>query len=159
MEKPSDLDVAKLFSLCLDKMKERGLGLVQTTDFEEAEDRALAIGKQSFTPMLSSAHNDFSRDDAFWLFLQRRGKDIGCVAARRGGTVFIQKPSLNTGAGRKNAITACPRRKPHTHMRRPPSTKSGAALFTWASSLLPRPPGGRAISSLCSRIFCTATPI
>lgn len=83
MEKPSDLDVAKLFSLCQEKMKERGLGLAQTTDFEEAEDRALAIGKPSFTPMLSSALNDFSKDEAFWLFLQKRGKDVGCVAARR----------------------------------------------------------------------------
>ncbi|MBE1284630.1 MAG: hypothetical protein GJ676_15060 [Rhodobacteraceae bacterium] len=83
MEKPSDLDVAKLFSLCLEKMHGLGLDLVQTTDFIGAEARARAMGKPSVTPMLSSSLNDFSKDDAFWLFLQRNGRDIGCVASRR----------------------------------------------------------------------------
>ena len=82
-EKPSDLDIAKLFSLCQEKMQALDLGVSQTTDFHMAEERARAMGKSSFTPMLSSALNDLSRDDAFWMFLQQDGEDVGCVAARR----------------------------------------------------------------------------
>ena len=83
MERPSELDVAKLFSLCMGQMQRRNLEVAQATDFEEAENRAKDMGKETFTPMLSSGFNDFSRDDAFWLFLRKNGEDIGCVAARR----------------------------------------------------------------------------
>jgi hypothetical protein len=83
MEKPSDLDVAKLFSLCSEKLRGLDLSIAQTTDFHEAEERARDMGKATLTPMLSSDFNDLSKDDAFWLFLQRSGRDVGCVATRR----------------------------------------------------------------------------
>ncbi len=83
MHQPSDLEVMKLFSLCQSMLADRGISVVQTTRFESAEARARAMGKKSITPMLSCEFNDLSRDDAFWLFLQEDGLDIGCVAARR----------------------------------------------------------------------------
>lgn len=83
MNWPSDLEVMKLFSLCQKMLGERGISVVQTTQFESAECRARTMGKPSITPMLSSEFNDLSKDDAFWLFLQQDGMDMGCVAARR----------------------------------------------------------------------------
>ncbi len=83
MNLSSDLDVLKLFAHCNTELNARNLQIVQTTDFRHAEDRAIDMGKGSVTPMLSADHNDLSKDDAFWLFLQEDGKDIGCVAARR----------------------------------------------------------------------------
>lgn len=83
MDHASDLDVLKMFSRCNVELNARGLDLVEVTDFEAAEARAAEMGKRSVTPMLSASYNGLSRDDAFWLFLQKSGTDVGCVAARR----------------------------------------------------------------------------
>ncbi|WP_143152698.1 hypothetical protein [Marivita hallyeonensis] len=71
-----------LFSMCQAGLAERGISIDETSDFGAAEARMTAIGKTSFTPMLSSEFNDLSKDRAVWLILQRDGTDIGGVAAR-----------------------------------------------------------------------------
>lgn len=78
----SNLDVMTLFSVCLSGLARRGIAVDESSDFATCEQRMNAIGKASFTPMLSSEFNDLSKDQAAWLILRRDGSDIGGVAAR-----------------------------------------------------------------------------
>jgi len=78
----ANLSVMKLFSTCITNLEARGITIDASSDFAECEDRMRAIGKASFTPMISSEHNDLSMDHAVWLILQNDGRDIGGVAAR-----------------------------------------------------------------------------
>ena len=78
----ANLNVMKLFSTCITRLEERGVSIDASSDFAACEDRMRAIGKASFTPMISSEYNDLSMDHAVWLILQLDGRDIGGVAAR-----------------------------------------------------------------------------
>lgn len=79
----NDFEVARLFALCEAELNSARLSVEPTVDYASGEERMRSLRKSSFTPMLSSEFHDFSRDDAFWLFLQRDGTDIAGVAARR----------------------------------------------------------------------------
>ena len=76
------LDVMSLFGTCQAGLAQRKITIDETSDFDDAEERMIAIGKSSFTPMLSSHFNDLSKDQAVWLILQKDGQDVGGVAAR-----------------------------------------------------------------------------
>jgi hypothetical protein len=80
--KIAHLDLMKFFSTCLYMLEERGITVEDSSDFEGCENRMRAIGKNSITPMISSEHNDLSKDNAGWLILRKDGQDIGGVAAR-----------------------------------------------------------------------------
>ncbi|OSQ45618.1 hypothetical protein [Marivita geojedonensis] len=82
MAKPAILNIAKFFGRCMQALEARGITVEESSDFETCEARMSAIGKQSITPMLSSAHHDLSKDHAVWLMLRKDGEDIGGVAAR-----------------------------------------------------------------------------
>lgn len=82
MTKTAYLDLMKFFSTCLTQLEERGITLEDSSDFETCENRMRAIGKNGITPMISSEHNDLSKDTASWLILRKNGQDIGGVAAR-----------------------------------------------------------------------------
>lgn len=77
-----DFHVARFFSLCEQGLAARGLQIDPTTDFDSGEKRMVAMEKRGFTPMLSSQFHDLSKEDAFWLFLRKDGRDIAGVAAR-----------------------------------------------------------------------------
>lgn len=77
-----DFQVARFFSMCERGLTERGVSVEPTTDLQDGEARMRAMQKQGFTPMLSTGFHDLSREDAFWLFLQKEGRDIAGVAAR-----------------------------------------------------------------------------
>lgn len=72
----------KLFDKCLRALEEKGIEIEESSDFRMCEDRMRSIGKRTITPMLSSEHNDLSKDHAVWLILRKNGVDIGGVAAR-----------------------------------------------------------------------------
>lgn len=82
MAKPAILDMMKFFSSCLIHLEDKGITVEESSNFRECEDRMRAIGKNSITPMISSEHNDLSKDNAIWLILRKNGEDIGGVAAR-----------------------------------------------------------------------------
>ncbi|MCT4608430.1 MAG: hypothetical protein N4A70_04420 [Pelagimonas sp.] len=77
-----DFFVTRLFSLCERLMLTQNLSLDVSTDFEASQRRMTAMQKDSFTPMLCSRFHDFSKDDAFYMFLRKGSKDIAGVAAR-----------------------------------------------------------------------------
>lgn len=77
-----DFHVARLFSRCEQELAARGIEIDPSTDFDQSEKRMIAMEKRGFTPMLSSQYHDLSKEDAFWLFLRKKGKDIAGVAAR-----------------------------------------------------------------------------
>lgn len=83
MQQPTELDVMKFFTTCQNGLHSRGLSVDETTRFDEAECRAALMGKTKVNPLMAREYHDLSRDDAFWLFLQQDGRDVGCVAARR----------------------------------------------------------------------------
>ena len=111
----SNLDVMTLFSTCLVGLAERGITVQESSDFDACEARMRAIGKASFTPMLSSAFNDLSKDHAGWLILHRDGMDIGGVAARLDSLKSETLPAfwdrsyarMYDGAGALRASHAC----------------------------------------------------
>ena len=79
----NDFEVARLFALCEAELNSANLSIEPTADYASGEQRMRSLKKPSFTPMLSSQFHDFSRDDAFWLFLRRGDQDVAGVAARR----------------------------------------------------------------------------
>ncbi|SLN32286.1 hypothetical protein TRL7639_01406 [Falsiruegeria litorea R37] len=89
----NDFEVARLFALCEAELSAAELSIEPTVDFASAEKRMRALRKTSFTPMLSSQFHDLSKDDAFWLFLQRDGRDVAGVAARRD---YLNSESLSS---------------------------------------------------------------
>jgi hypothetical protein len=88
-----DFEVARLFALCEAELNSASLSIEPTVDFASGEQRMRSLRKSSFTPMLSSQFHDFSRDDAFWLFLRRGSEDIAGVAARRD---YLNSESLSS---------------------------------------------------------------
>lgn len=50
--------------------------------FEDVEELCAKIGKTSQTPMFSISRLDFTREEAFWLYLHKDGEPIGCAAAK-----------------------------------------------------------------------------
>jgi hypothetical protein len=80
--KTTILNLLKLFGTCIRGLEERGITLEESSDFQNCESRMQTIGKRTITPMISSIHNDLSKDHAAWLILRKDGADIGGVAAR-----------------------------------------------------------------------------
>ena len=117
MAKSAVLDVMKFFSTCLLTLEEKGITVEDSSEFEKCEDRMRAIGKNSITPMISSEHNDLSKDNAGWLILRKDGQDIGGVAARHDMLVSETLSSfwarsygrLYQGQGHLRLVTDAPR--------------------------------------------------
>ncbi len=82
MANTANLNLMKLFGMCLHILEEKGITIEESSDFKACEERMRDIGKRSITPMISSEHNDLSKDHAVWLILRKDGADIGGVAAR-----------------------------------------------------------------------------
>jgi len=59
-----------------------GYDVVAPSNFGEISEMVAATGRNQQTPMMSLNRNDFTRRDAFWLFLVRDGKPIAGTAAR-----------------------------------------------------------------------------
>ncbi len=78
----SDLELLKFFSLAQARLEREGFELTACDDHDDAERRALRLGKNSLTPMHAGAYHDFTSANSFWLFLTKEGEDAGCVAAR-----------------------------------------------------------------------------
>lgn len=76
------LNLMKLSATCVQSLEDKGITVEESSDFEACEARMQAIGKKTVTPMISSQHNDLSKDHAGWLILQKDGVDIAGVAAR-----------------------------------------------------------------------------
>jgi hypothetical protein len=76
------LDVIKVGGLCPADLAELGADAFMVTDFDEAERLARSLGKPGFTPKMSNAHNDFTEETGFWLFLREGGNLVAAAAAR-----------------------------------------------------------------------------
>lgn len=66
----------------LGKLNEKGFDISTTDDPEEAKSSMDRLQKSDVTPMFSVPRNDFTKDEAIWVFLKKGGKIIGCSAAR-----------------------------------------------------------------------------
>lgn len=63
-------------------LKAAGYEVVSPADFSEIKAMVEATGRGGQTPMLSLNRNDFTRKDAFWLFLTKDGQPVAGTAAR-----------------------------------------------------------------------------
>lgn len=77
-----ELDVAKRAGPFLFNLQEAGFDLVAPDNFAAIEPMVRAMGNSGQAPMLSVTRNDFTRGDAFFLFLTEGSTYVGSVAAR-----------------------------------------------------------------------------
>lgn len=63
------------------ELKQAGFDVVAPADFSEIAQLVQATGRRKQTPMLSLERNDFTRKDAFWLFLMQDGQPVAGTAA------------------------------------------------------------------------------
>ena len=59
-----------------------GYEVVAPSDFAEISEMVSATGRNQQTPMMSLNRNDFTRNDAFWVFLLENGRPVAGTAAR-----------------------------------------------------------------------------
>lgn len=76
------MDLADGAAVHLAELRKLGCEVMAIDDFGQIEARLEEIGSPYRAPMFDVRRNDFTQGDAFWLFLMRRGKPVGGVAAR-----------------------------------------------------------------------------
>ena len=77
-----ELELTKQAGRYLQALQTAGFDLIAPDDYSQIESLVLATGRKAQTPMLSVSRNDFTRGDAFWLFLSLSGGGVvgGCAA-------------------------------------------------------------------------------
>lgn len=77
-----ELELTKRAGRYLQALQTLGFDLDAPDDFTKIELMVQATGRTMQTPMLSISRNDFTRGDAFWLFLTLSGSGVvgGCAA-------------------------------------------------------------------------------
>ncbi len=64
------------------ELKGAGYDVVAPSDYAQIAEMVDITGRRKQTPMMSLNRNDFTRKDAFWLFLVKDGKPVAGTAAR-----------------------------------------------------------------------------
>lgn len=76
-----DLEILKRSSEHLQALQSEGYEVSAPRDYSLITNAVAKTGRKQQTPMLSLARNDFTRGDAFWLFLEKDGEPVaGCAA-------------------------------------------------------------------------------
>ena len=76
------MDLAERAAVHLAELRKLGFDVLASDDFEQIEELMQAAGSPFRTPMFDLRRNDFTKGEAFWLFLMRAGKPAGGLAAR-----------------------------------------------------------------------------
>ena len=66
----------------LKALNDQGFDCLAEDDFDSIPDKVFATGKPFQSPLFSIQRNDFTRGDAFWVFLMKDGQRVGGLAAQ-----------------------------------------------------------------------------
>ncbi|MDJ0628548.1 MAG: hypothetical protein QNJ44_09845 [Rhodobacter sp.] len=77
-----ELDIALSIGMHLERLQSRGYDVLQVDEFERVAELVSQTGRQSQTPMLSVTRQDFTRSEAFWLFLTFKGNVVGGMGSK-----------------------------------------------------------------------------
>jgi len=65
------MDLAERAAVHLAELRKLGFDVLASDDFEQIEELMQAAGSPFRTPMFDLRRNDFTKGEAFWLFLMR----------------------------------------------------------------------------------------
>lgn len=77
-----ELDLAKVITVCVNTLEDRGYDIAQSADFAGLEAELPEIRKTIISPNFLYRGNDFSDGNAYWLTLRTDGKLAAVIGAR-----------------------------------------------------------------------------
>ena len=78
-----ELDISRRAQEHLSALTERGYDVMVPDDYAQIPSLVLQTGRPRQNPMHAISRNDFTKEDAFWLFLTHNGRVVGGTAACR----------------------------------------------------------------------------
>ncbi|WP_299146003.1 hypothetical protein [uncultured Tateyamaria sp.] len=78
----NELRLANMLSLCIEALRAKGYELEQVAHGSDADVRAARVRSKDRSKPFALDKSDFSKAEAFWLFLKKDGQDVAFAAAR-----------------------------------------------------------------------------
>lgn len=78
----NETTVFGIWGACERRLNERGLSLLQTSDFDRVPEILAVLEKPYLTPMLSPGMHDFTEATCFWLFLYQGDTPVAGVSLK-----------------------------------------------------------------------------
>jgi hypothetical protein len=76
------LDIALSVAPHVRALKDRGMDVDATQDFDEVRRRWTQTGRKKQSPMMDVNRHEFTQRDAFWLFLTEGGETVGGIGVK-----------------------------------------------------------------------------